>query len=122
MHCAQSSAAQRDAHRERLSNSPLDKRCIAVRAGGQIVCTAQVAVEGDLAGLYDVVTAEAARGQRLCDARLHVAPVVGVAARRARRVPCRSSADNAPALAIYRKLGFATVYTYHYRGPPGRCE
>ena len=78
------SSATRIASASRIRRS--SKRCIAVRAGGRVVCTAQVAIEGDLAGLYDVVTAEAARGQRLCDARLHVAPVVGVAARRARRV------------------------------------
>ena len=117
----QSSAAQRDAHRERLSNSPLDKRCIAVRAGGQIVCTAQVAVEGDLAGLYDVVTAEAARGNGYatlaCTSLLSWAWQHG-----AHAAYLQVSADNAPALAIYRKLAFATVYTYHYRGPPGRCE
>ena len=28
-------------------------------------------------------------------------------------------ADNAPALALYRSLGFDEVYRYHYRRPPG---
>ena len=32
------------------------------------------------------------------------------------------TADNAPAISIYRKFGFATIYSYHYRGPPGFCE
>ena len=32
------------------------------------------------------------------------------------------AADNAPAIASYRRFGFATVYTYHYRGRPGDCK
>ena len=31
-------------------------------------------------------------------------------------------AENAPALAVYRKFGFATAYTYHYRGRPEERE
>ena len=31
-------------------------------------------------------------------------------------------AANAPALAVYRKFGFATAYTYHYCGRPGERE
>ena len=40
------------------------------------------------------------------------------AGRTARRATAylQVSADNTPALAIYRKFGFATIYTYHYRG------
>ena len=29
--------------------------------------------------------------------------------------------DNAPALAVYEKFGFATVYAYHYRARPSEC-
>ena len=32
------------------------------------------------------------------------------------------SAENAPALAVYRKFGFATAYTYHYRARPDECR
>jgi phosphatidylglycerophosphatase A/GNAT superfamily N-acetyltransferase len=117
----QSPAAQRDAHRERLAHSPLDKRCIIVRADGAVVCTAQVAVEDGVAGVYDVVTAEAARGNGYatlaCTSLLSWAWQHGTHA-----AYLQVNADNAPALAIYRKLGFATIYTYHYRGLPGRCE
>ena len=31
-------------------------------------------------------------------------------------------AENAPALAVYRKFGFATAYTYHYRARPDECR
>ena len=112
---------QREAHRERLLNSPLEKRLIAVRAGDGVVCTAQAVIEGDLAGLYDVVTAEGARGRGYatlaCTSLLSWAWQHG-----AHAAYLQVSADNAPALAIYRKLGFATVYSYHYRGLPGQCE
>lgn len=117
----ESPPGQREAHRERLLNSPLEKRCIAVRAGDGVVCAAQAVVEGALAGLYDVVTAESARGKGYatlaCVSLLSWAWQHG-----AHAAYLQVSADNAPALAIYRKLGFATAYAYHYRGPPGRCE
>ena len=116
-----STAAQRDGHRERLMNSPLDKRCAAIRTAGRVVCTAQVAIDDGLVGVYDVVTAEDSRGKGYatlaCTSLLSWAWQHGASA-----AYLQVNADNAPALAIYRKFGFATVYTYHYRGPPGRCE
>jgi hypothetical protein len=30
--------------------------------------------------------------------------------------------DNATALAVYRKFGFATAYTCHYRARMGECR
>lgn len=116
-----SPTAQREAHRERLLNSPLEKRLVAVRAGDGVVCAAQAVIEGDLAGLYDVVTAERARGNGYatlaCTALLSWAWQHG-----AHAAYLQVSADNAPALAIYRKLGFATAYAYHYRGLPGKSD
>ena len=117
----ESTAQQRDAHYERLSNSPLGKRFVSVHAGGRVVCTAQVAVDGALAGLFDVVTAEDARGRGY--ATLACASLLSWAWQHGAHVAyLQVSADNTPALAIYRKFGFATVYAYHYRGRPGECE
>ena len=42
-------------------NYPWVSACV-LRADDRIVCAAQIALEDDLAGVYDVVTAEAARG------------------------------------------------------------
>ena len=116
-----STVAQREAHRERLENSPLDKRCVAVSAAGRVVCTAQVAVEGGLVGVYDVVTAEDARGKGF--ATLACASLLSWAWQHGANVAyLQVTADNAPAISIYRKFGFATIYSYHYRGPPGFFE
>ena len=116
-----STRQQRDAHHERLAHSPLGKRFAVVHADGRAVCTAQVAIDGALAGLFDVVTAEDARNRGhatlACRSLLSWAWQHG-----AHAAYLQVSADNAPALAIYRRLGFATVYAYHYRGPPGACE
>ncbi len=116
-----STQQQRDAHHERLSNSPLGKRFVIVNAGGRVVCAAQVAVDGALAGLFDVVTAEDARGRGY--ATLACASLLSWAWQHgAQAAYLQVNADNAPALATYRKFGFATVYAYHYRGPEGGCE
>jgi GNAT superfamily N-acetyltransferase len=116
-----SPAQQRDAHHERLAHSPLGKRFVVVHASGRVVCTAQVAIDGALVGLFDVVTAEDARNRGY--ATLACASLLSWAWQHgAHAAYLQVSADNAPALSIYRKLGFATVYAYHYRGPPGRCE
>lgn len=112
---------QREAHRERLVNSVLGKRYAVVRAAGRVVCTAQVAIDGDLVGVFDVSTAPAARRRGhatfACTALLSWAWQHG-----AKVAYLQVSADNAPAIAVYRKLGFATAYTYHYCGRPGGCE
>jgi len=118
--CA-SAPQQREAHRERLTNSPLAKRHAVVRAGGRVVCTAQIAVDGALAGVFDVMTAPDARRQG--HATLACASLLSWAWQHgAHAAYLQVSADNAPAIASYRKFGFATVYTYHYRGRPGACD
>jgi len=112
---------QRDAHRERLLNSPLAKRFAAVRAAGRIVCTAQVAIEGPLVGIFDVITAPNARGNGF--ATLACASLLSWAWQHGANIAyLQVSADNAPAIAAYRKFGFATAYTYRYFGRPGECE
>ena len=116
-----STPLQREAHRERLLNSPLGKRHAVVRVGGRVVCTAQIAVEGELAGVFDVNTADDAR--RRGYATLACASLLSWAWQHgANAAYLQVSADNAPAVASYRKFGFVTVYTYHYRGRPGECE
>ena len=116
-----STPQQREAHRERLLNSPLGKRYAVVRAAGQIVCTAQVAVEDKLVGVFDVITAPDARGNGY--ATLACASLLSWAWQHGANVAyLQVSADNAPAIAAYRKFGFATVYTYHYCGREGERE
>ena len=116
-----STPEQREAHRERLVNSPLVKRHALVRAGGRVVCTAQVAVDGSLVGVFDVITATDARGKGY--ATLVCAGLLSWAWQHGANVAyLQVQADNAPALATYRKFGFATAYTYRYRGRPGECE
>jgi len=113
-----SPAQQREAQRERLVNSLLQSRMIAMRAGADIVCAAQIAIDGDQAGIFDVVTAESARGSGY--ATLACAALLAWASQQgARAAYLQVDANNAPAIAVYRKFGFATLYTYHYRGRPG---
>jgi predicted GNAT family acetyltransferase len=116
-----STPLQREAHRERMQNSPLGKRHAVVRAEGRVVCTAQVAVEDDLVGVFDVVTAPDAR--RRGYATLACASLLSWAWQHgAQFAYLQVTADNTAAIASYRRFGFATVYTYHYRGRPGECE
>ena len=87
--------AARGASRTPL-NSPLGKRYAVVRAEGRVVCTAQVAVEGELAGVFDVVTAPDARGRGY--ATLACASLLSWAWQHgAHAAYLQVSADNAPA-------------------------
>jgi GNAT superfamily N-acetyltransferase len=116
-----STPLQREAHRERLRNSPLEKRYAMVRAAGRVVCTAQVAIEGSIVGVFDVITAPDARGKGY--ATLAVASLLSWAWQHGANVAyLQVTADNIAAVAAYRRFGFATAYTYHYRGRPGECE
>lgn len=113
-----SPAAQRVAHARRLAASPVPYQGFVVRHpdSDQVLACGQFAREADLVGLYDVFTAPAARGQglarRLC---LHL--LQRAAAEGARHAYLQVEHDNAPARAVYHRLGFTDAYAYSYRSP-----
>ena len=100
-----SALAQRQAHAQRLELSPVPFNALAIRR------------EAELVGLYDVFTAEAARGlglaRRLCACLLAQARAAG-----ARSAYLQVEGDNHAARSLYRRLGFADGYAYHYREAP----
>jgi len=110
----ESPAAQRTAHAERLRHAPLPYRGFVVRRGGETLACGQYVVESEVVGLYDVFTAPVVRGQgfasALCKALLLRAREDG-----AERAYLQVEADNGAARAVYRRLGFADAYAYHYR-------
>jgi ribosomal protein S18 acetylase RimI-like enzyme len=106
--------AQQQAHAERLLNSPVPFSAWELREEGVPVACGQLALEGDLVGLYDVFTAPAARGRglagQLCRHLLAAASSQG-----ARHAYLQVEGDNAAARAVYHRLGFVDGYAYHYR-------
>jgi GNAT superfamily N-acetyltransferase len=103
------------AHAERLQTSPVSYTGVVWRAAdGVVQACGQIAVEDDLAGLYDVATAATARGRglatALCSGLLERAVGQG-----ARTAYLQVDAGNGPALRVYHRLGFASAYRYHYR-------
>jgi len=111
-----STLAQRQAHGQRLVHAPVLFLAYVLKRDGDVVGCGQMAIESDLVGLYDVFTAEAARGQGL--ARLLCSRLIAMAVARGARVAyLQVEADNAPARAVYRRLGFVDAYAYHYRTP-----
>ena len=102
------------AQARRVAASPVPYRGLVWTRDGVPVACGQVAVEGRLAGLYDVFTAPSARGQglstALCTQLLSLAREAG-----ADIAYLQVDADNAPARTVYRRLGFSDRYSYHYR-------
>jgi ribosomal protein S18 acetylase RimI-like enzyme len=110
--------AGRQAHAERLHYSPVPYQGTVLRAAdGTVLACGQFAIEAELVGLYDVFTAPALRGRglsrRLCAYLLGQAREQG-----ARCAYLQVDADNHAARAVYRRLGFADGYAYHYRALP----
>lgn len=108
--------AQRQAHAQRLANAPVPFSAALLRHNGHVVACGQVAIEDDLAGLYDVATAAEYRrrgfGRRLCEQLLSEA-----AKRGATVAYLQVDTDNMAARSLYRELGFVDGYAYHYRSP-----
>jgi ribosomal protein S18 acetylase RimI-like enzyme len=114
-----SSVEARIAHAERIRQSPVRHRALAlVDPDGRTIAGGQVVVEGDLAGLYDIFSIESMRGRglarALCRQLLRLAVAEG-----ARDAYLQVEASNAPARRVYERLGFVDAYAYHYRSPPG---
>jgi GNAT superfamily N-acetyltransferase len=114
-----SSLAERQAHGERLAQSPVPFEGFAlVGPGGVPVACGQVATEAELVGLYDVFTVPTSRGRGLALALC--AELLEFARRQGSRTAyLQVDADNAPARRVYQRLGFVDAYRYHYRTPAG---
>ena len=106
--------AQRQAHAQRLVNSPVPFFACEMRIHGEVAVCGQFALEGDLVGLYDVFTAPEARcrglARTLCQSMLTEARGRG-----AGYAYLQVESDNIAARAVYFRLGFADGYGYHYR-------
>ena len=110
--------AQRVAHAERLQVSPVPYQgwVLRRRDTGAIAACGQIATEANLVGVYDVFTDPAQRGQGL--ARVLCTQLLAMARARGAAVAyLQVESSNAPARAIYHRLGFADAYGYHYRSP-----
>lgn len=107
--------AQRSAHLERLAQTPLDVHAVIARRDGIALGAGLLSIDGELAGVFDMLTLTASQGQGVGGAVL-AALLARAWERNVRQVFLQVTADNAPAIAVYRKFGFATVFAYHYRG------
>jgi GNAT superfamily N-acetyltransferase len=94
---------------------------VVARIGGRAVACGQAALDDALAGIYDMVTAPAFRGRGAATCIVS-ALIAWARAQRASHAFLQVNDDNAPALAVYRRFGFATAYTYHYRARPHECR
>jgi GNAT superfamily N-acetyltransferase len=108
--------AQRAAQAERLASSPVPFSALAIKReeDGVLVACGQSASEGDLVGLYDVFVNEPMRGQGLANA-LCAKLLTNAREAGAKSAYLQVEADNHDARAVYRHLGFADGYGYHYR-------
>jgi GNAT superfamily N-acetyltransferase len=117
-----SPAEHRLSHALRLKHSPVPYEGYAILrdspgASGDVLACGQFAREGEFVGLYDVFTHPAARGQGL--ASLLCERLLSISAKQGASMGyLQVEAENLPALSVYRRLGFAEGYQYHYRERP----
>lgn len=113
-----SPAAHARAHELRLAGSPLRHTSVrrVAEIGGEPAAAGQAALEGEVAGLYDIITAPAWRGRGIGRA-LSALLLSDARAGGARTAYLQVDAGNAPARRIYARLGFVDRYAYWYRQP-----
>ena len=81
---------------------------------GEPVAVGSAVVQGDWVGLFNIATLPQWRRQGAAQAILRTLLAWGLA-QGASRTYLQVMASNAPALALYARLGYTTLYTYHYR-------
>lgn len=106
--------SQRLAHGQRLVQSPVPFFAFEMKLDGEVVACGQYAREADLVGLYDIFTAEWARGRGYAS-RLCAHLLADSHQRGARHAYLQVDGDNRAARAVYQRLGFGDAYAYHYR-------
>jgi ribosomal protein S18 acetylase RimI-like enzyme len=110
-----SPALFRTSHLQRLQSVHLPMHAMVVRRAGMVVAAGLTVIEDGWAGLFDIVTAPAARrqgsGHQVVQGLLRAAWDIG-----ARHAYLQVGADNVPARALYAQYGFTERYQYWYRG------
>ena len=116
-----SPVAHRSAHLARLEGMPLEMRAVAIKSQGRVLATGLTIVEGEFAGLFDIITHEEARRQGY--ARSVVASLLRAAWELgARHAYLQVKDDNVAARRLYAQFGFRESYQYWYRGRTGERE
>ena len=117
----ESPIAHRSAHLARLEGMPLAMRAVAIRSQGRVIATGLTIIEGDCAGLFDIITSDEARRQgharSVISSLLCMAWELG-----ARHAYLQVKEDNVAARRLYAQFGFEERYAYWYRGRPGQQE
>jgi len=91
---------------------------VASRSSSSVAACGVAVLDRDLLGLFDLVTAESQRRSGYGAALMAHLGAWGLA-RGAEGAYLQVVCENAPALALYRKLGFASSYDYWYRVQAG---
>jgi GNAT superfamily N-acetyltransferase len=116
-----SPALHRQTHVARLESMPLAKQAVVVEEDGEPVAAGLAIVEGDMAGLFDIVTR--ADRQRRGHAREVVAALLAWAhSIGARGAYLQVDEGNNAARGLYAQFGFEERYRYWYRGRPGETK
>jgi ribosomal protein S18 acetylase RimI-like enzyme len=114
----ESSREQRDAYHERMANTPQPARYLMARHQGRVVGVGTVMLEDGLAGIFSMATAPEMRKRGIASAIL--ARLLAWAWEHgASHAYLQVESTNAAAIAVYRRFGFETAYTYHYCGREG---
>jgi GNAT superfamily N-acetyltransferase len=114
----ESSREQRDAYHERMANTPQPTRYLMARHEGRAVGVGTVMLEDGLAGIFSMATAPGMRKQGIASALL-ARLLTWAWEHGASHAYLQVESTNAAAVAVYRKFGFATAYSYHYCAPEG---
>jgi ribosomal protein S18 acetylase RimI-like enzyme len=99
---------------DRAANYPLPQLGALVRRDGQVVACGLAKIEQDHVGLFAVHTEPSLRGRGM--GRAVVGALLTDARQRgARTAYLQVTAQNASAIALYRRFGFVDAYDYWYR-------
>jgi GNAT superfamily N-acetyltransferase len=101
----------------KVLTSAEDQSFVSIRHGGEVLAIARLSVAGGWAGLTAVEVHPDHRRQRL-GAAITAAACREAERHGASRVFLQVETDNAPAQALYKRLGFRYSHRYHYRVAP----